>query len=42
MKVLGYTLTYSGGRELARSMGYEFAYVVASNTAPLKFTVMVN
>lgn len=41
MKVLGYARSYVAGRQLARDMGYEFAYCVNSNNAPCTFTVLV-
>jgi len=41
MKIIGYSLTYRAGVELARSLGYAFAYCLPSSQAPLRYTVMV-
>jgi len=41
MKIIGYSATYEGGRELAKLKGFDFAYIVASGNAPKMFVVMV-
>jgi hypothetical protein len=44
LKTIGHSSTYQGGRNYAKSQGYDFAYVVASNEAPIwtpRFAIIV-